>query len=229
MLKGYYSKEPPKEGMGFIYTFSHPITHEIRYIGQTSRSLHARFMSHKNSAKNDKRAVMPIQRWIAGLFSIGLLPEMKIIAEVSLLEIDAIEIKYISEGRERYNLLNVAKGGKVEGRQKGWKPSDETIQRLIKSAKRGSSNSMFFDYVGIRIGRLTITSFLGFDEKNRSIWSAICDCGNNKIININQIQKITSCGCARSERWNDESKAAQKEKVNKKIVRSPKNGRFEKI
>jgi len=223
------NKQKPKDGMGFIYTLSHPDSPEkIRYIGQTERSLYKRLLNHKNSAKNDNRLRTPIQDWIFKLLSEGLLPIINLLAEVPLSELNETEIRLISLGRVKYNLLNLSNGGKIEGRKIGSKASDETKAKLKKSARRGWDNNKFLDRTGMRYGKLTVIKYIG-SKNGASNWDCICDCGKFKQVDTYQFRRITSCGCARKTRWDEKAKADWKEKLNNKVQRSKINGRYEAI
>ena len=56
------------------------------------------------------------------------------------------------------------------------------------------------DLAGKRFGRLVIVRRAG-SLYNRSAWLCICDCGNEKVINGNNLKRgnCTSCGCYRKE------------------------------
>lgn len=61
------------------------------------------------------------------------------------------------------------------------------------------------DLTAQRFGRLVVTGFAGQDERGKSLWHCVCDCGNKKVVQGYSLGKYTlSCGC-----WN-------KEKANRK-------------
>lgn len=52
------------------------------------------------------------------------------------------------------------------------------------------------DFIGRRHGNLMISEFAGWKE-GKQLWKCKCDCGNNLICNIENLErgKIKSCGC----------------------------------
>lgn len=58
------------------------------------------------------------------------------------------------------------------------------------------------DHTGEQYGKLTITSVAGKVKNSRRIyWNAVCECGNEKIVDVTQLKDgtIKSCGCYRRE------------------------------
>lgn len=58
------------------------------------------------------------------------------------------------------------------------------------------------DHSGEKYGRLTITGIAPKKENSRRIfWKAICDCGNEKIVDVTQLRDgiVKSCGCYRRD------------------------------
>lgn len=58
------------------------------------------------------------------------------------------------------------------------------------------------DLTGLRFGRLTAVSCVGYDPKiHGTVWKFACDCGNEKITSTNQVVsgKTKSCGCLNAE------------------------------
>ena len=56
------------------------------------------------------------------------------------------------------------------------------------------------DLTGRRFGRLTVVSTAGVDEAGRVLWRCRCDCGSEKVLRSNNLQRSTrSCGCLRVE------------------------------
>lgn len=55
--------------------------------------------------------------------------------------------------------------------------------------------------IGSKFERLTITSHAGVDKRNRTLYNAVCDCGNIAICNATELRNghKKSCGCLRSE------------------------------
>lgn len=66
----------------FIYTLSHPITKEIRYVGKT-KNLKERFHNHCNKLHNENTHK---RNWIESLRRQNLKPLMSVIDEVPILE-----------------------------------------------------------------------------------------------------------------------------------------------
>lgn len=117
----------------WIYSLSHPVTNEVRYIGQTCRSIEYRLYEHIRSA--EKGGKWPVTRWIARLLAQGLKPVAaeleKVPADKDWREAESRWIaKYRLENRQR--LLNATTGG--EG-TRGHRRSDETREKLSRIAK----------------------------------------------------------------------------------------------
>ena len=57
------------------------------------------------------------------------------------------------------------------------------------------------DLIGQRFGRLTVIKREGKDKHNRATWLCKCDCGNEKVVNSNNLRNgsTTSCGCLKRE------------------------------
>jgi group I intron endonuclease len=108
-----------------IYFLKHPITKEIRYIGQTSKSLKERLNGHLNYDNKVSRKA----NWIKSLKKIGLIPEIEFICSYETnQECDEEEIKLIKEYKENgYRLTNDAPGGRSNA---GCKRSEETKKKL---------------------------------------------------------------------------------------------------
>lgn len=58
------------------------------------------------------------------------------------------------------------------------------------------------DLVGKRFGRLVVVAKAGLNKWNQQLWNCKCECGKNKIIIGNNLQKghTKSCGCFRREK-----------------------------
>ena len=58
------------------------------------------------------------------------------------------------------------------------------------------------DLTGQRFGRLVAMEYLFDDHRKQTCWNFRCDCGNEKILSINQVKwgNAKSCGCLRRER-----------------------------
>lgn len=55
--------------------------------------------------------------------------------------------------------------------------------------------------IGKKFNRLTAIKFIGYDEKNRTIWLFKCDCGQIKNIQKTKVicSRVKSCGCLEKE------------------------------
>lgn len=120
-----------------IYGLFHPITDELRYVGQTIQGI-KRYNGHIRDAKNGKHNHLPLYRWITKLHKIGLKPTFKILQYCLIEELDSYEVHYISKFKTNIpKLLNISPGGSVlRGKDNhfyGKKHSDKT--RQIISAK----------------------------------------------------------------------------------------------
>lgn len=67
------------------------------------------------------------------------------------------------------------------------------------------------DWTNHRFGRLQVIKFVGLLKRNkRSIyqWECLCDCGNNKVLDIADLKKgsTNSCGCFRKQFQSDVKK-----------------------
>lgn len=122
----------------FIYSLICPISNEIKYIGQTKRSLHERLNSHihefNRSVRNQVRGTHKTN-WMSILKKEGLIQKIKInlIEECDVNTVDEREIYWI-DYYSHLNLTNSSPGGSVL--------SEETIRKISES-KQGNKNPMF--------------------------------------------------------------------------------------
>ena len=94
--------------MIYIYELIHPISKEVRYIGQTSNP-RIRLNSHCRGNKSRKTHTT---NWIQSLLDVGLKPEMVIFDICDKSNSDIVEQKHIREYKEKgYNLTNHSIGG----------------------------------------------------------------------------------------------------------------------
>lgn len=92
----------------YIYTLSHPITNEIRYVGKTG-NIKRRYNNH---ISNSKKINSHIGRWIKSLLKENLLPTVQMIEKCTEHNWEEREIYWISFYKEKgYNLCNLQKGG----------------------------------------------------------------------------------------------------------------------
>ena len=126
-------KQRPKDEV-WIYGLIHPVSKEVRYVGQTCRSIEYRVYEHIRSAK--KGGEWPVTRWIRKLLDKGLIPV-------------AIQLEHVppygnwQEAEERWiahykqllgkRSLNVTTGG--EG-TRGYRHSPERREAISRLAKQ---------------------------------------------------------------------------------------------
>lgn len=96
----------------YLYVLRHPVTNELRYVGQTSQNPKQRLSAHVSSACNPTSIV---SKWTLKLKRNALRPVMQIVAKSTVSDyIDKLEITAIRGLRKRgFRLLNQARGGKV--------------------------------------------------------------------------------------------------------------------
>lgn len=130
----------------FIYSLSHPITNEIRYIGFTSRnSLENRLSEHLKDRRKTKKG-----SWIKSLTVQNLKPVIEIIDYCNKENWKDLEIYWIGQFRAwGFNLTNLTNGGegalgykcskeqniKNSLRNKGKIITQETRNKISKSRK----------------------------------------------------------------------------------------------
>lgn len=156
-----------------IYTLSHPITNEVRYVGQTKNTLEERLRGHLKSKENVYRI-----HWLKSLIKEGLIPKIEVIEEVEKNEASFSEMFWISMFKSwGFRLCNLTEGGETSTtknitRSKEWceniskgklksnfKYSDTSKNQMSLSAIKRGVNSK-----GIQLSKLGLT-----DEKVREI------------------------------------------------------------
>lgn len=106
-----------------LYVLRHPITNEIRYVGQTIRDPIKRLQQHIN---NSKKVTKPhVNAWLNSLYRAGLRPLQQVIFSSRDPEyISSLEVCCIRQLKRRgYRLTNIAIGGSIN---RGWKHSLES-------------------------------------------------------------------------------------------------------
>ncbi len=91
-----------------IYTLTHPITNEIRYVGRTKETLNNRLKTHLRAKDKSHRV-----NWIKSLQNENLIPNINLICETESFE-NCIELEqyYIKKYRDlNYRLVNMTDGG----------------------------------------------------------------------------------------------------------------------
>lgn len=104
-----------KSSLTYIYTLSHPITGEVRYIGK-SDNVDLRFRNHlwekPRKSPNGKLVTTHKLNWIQQLRKQGLKPTVDIIDTIPFTEWPFWECHYIDLYKSwGFNLTNTAKGG----------------------------------------------------------------------------------------------------------------------
>lgn len=105
-----------------IYGLYDPVTHKLRYVGQTHTGIFTRLTNHISNANSDGT---PVQTWIYGLLNKNLKPYGKIIESVPSScknirnMLNGLESKYIAMARAKDpTLLNVQSGGNYRYKRK---------------------------------------------------------------------------------------------------------------
>ncbi len=94
----------------FIYSLSHPITNEVRYIGKSNKPKDR----YKGHLCIRKKSTSRSRNWILSLKNQGLIPVMDIIDEVDYKDWEFWEKYWISQFKAwGFNLTNQQKGGSV--------------------------------------------------------------------------------------------------------------------
>jgi len=134
----------------FIYTLSHPITDEIKYVGKSDNPAY-RLINHCKDKRLTKN-----KSWILGLQKSGLKPKLEIIDEIKKTEWEFWEVYWISQMKAwGFKLNNILEGGnsmytrkkdsngrKQGGSKKGRKLSEETKEKM-REARLGEKNPRF--------------------------------------------------------------------------------------
>lgn len=112
--------------MEYIYTLSHPISNEIRYVGKTC-NLKRRYYQHTNK-KNLLIQKTYVANWCLSLLNKGIRPIMEIIDE-SENNWRELEIYWIAQFRAwGFNLCNISEGGQGNYGYK-WSEEMKEVQR----------------------------------------------------------------------------------------------------
>lgn len=131
---------------------------------------------------------------------------------------------HVAEQRQKFNLSRTDFTGQVFGKltvtgrvwvdgKMQWACKCEcgnertAITNYLKASKNpscgceryaGAADRRFVDMMGQRFGKLLVAEFTGFDEKRKSMWRCVCDCGGERITRGNTLKsgRAISCGCA---------------------------------
>lgn len=168
-----------------IYTLSHPITNEIRYIGKTKYTLEERLAKHLITYERNHRA-----NWIRSLIKEGLKPVIELLEEVEESQWINCEKYWISQFKVwGFRLLNLTEGGETgiisiacrEAHKKsvpGSKRKTTSIEATIKHLRK---------------------SVLQFNKKGDLIQEFISASEASRIIKC-QLSHITECCNLKSKR-----------------------------
>lgn len=116
-----------------IYTLSHPITNEIRYVGKTTESLEKRLKRHliESRQKSCHRHL-----WINSLINDRLIPKIEILDDVHEENWQLWETYWIAQFKNwGFNLVNLTLGG--EGFNWKGKTHKEESKQKMSEAKIG--------------------------------------------------------------------------------------------
>ncbi len=122
--------------MTTIYTLSHPITGEIRYVGKTAQPLYRRLNSHR---QNRKRTETHTAHWVRSLYELDLRPvieEIDLVPDHESCESEMYWIRwYRNLGARLTNHTNGGEGNPGLERTPEWRGK-------IGNANRGELNAM---------------------------------------------------------------------------------------
>lgn len=78
-------------------------------------------------------------------------------------------------------------------------PKDRLIKDEIPSC--GCQSKKKTMYVGYKVGRLTVTEYLGVYGRKKKLWRCLCECGKSVIHTTSELNsnKVLSCGCLKLE------------------------------
>ena len=94
------------------YVLIDPYTNVPRYVGITTQSIQKRFAQHLNDVYNRPTLNPHKTNWFKKLMSGGKMPIIQQIAEFdNAVEMKEFEINYINTYKEKYDLMNLTKGG----------------------------------------------------------------------------------------------------------------------
>ena len=169
-----------------IYTLSHPITNEIRYVGQTKHNLEKRLQGHLKSKDKTHRTF-----WIKSLIKNNLIPKIELIESVDKDIGNESEIFWIMIFKSwGFKLCNLTEGGETSTtnhiiRSKEWceniskgklksdfKYNEESKIKMSESAKKRGVNSK-----GSQLSKLKLT-----DKDVRNIKDIIKNKGKKTLI-----------------------------------------------
>lgn len=124
--------------IGKIYVLKHPISLEIRYCGQTIKTLKYRLNEH---IQDSKRYNHHTANWIKSLLKQGLKPVIELIEECETDVLNDKEIYYIAMFRKSgVRLTNIADGGQTGSCKTHSEEAKEKISTFMKSYKKSAEH-----------------------------------------------------------------------------------------
>lgn len=145
----------------FIYILKDPKTLDVVYVGKT-KNTNKRYKDHCRKCKGKYRSFL--DKWKNNLISNGDKPLMDIIFECDSNEVDKWEKHFISEYRNKFNILNMTDGGdglqnpseevrrKIGLKSKGRIPTKETRDKLSKAHYNGGNPIICYNQNGEFVG-----------------------------------------------------------------------------
>ena len=123
---------------GKIYVLKDPVSKEIRYCGQTTKTLEYRLNGHIQGAKRFKHHAA---NWIKSLLNRGLIPVIEIIEICDTSILNDREIFHINNLREiGVNLTNISDGGQSGSCKNHTVEAKEKISKFMKSYKKSEEH-----------------------------------------------------------------------------------------
>ncbi len=112
---------------GIIYSLHDPMTHELRYIGQTIKTPQARLAVHLSPSSLKRHSYLA--RWLKSLVWRGHRPSIVVLATAETqAELDALEVQHIAAERAKgTRLVNLSDGG---GGRAGYVPTAAEREKI---------------------------------------------------------------------------------------------------
>lgn len=165
-----------------VYALSHPDTNEIRYIGQTIKTIERRFSCHLCKAKSGIK--WPVYDWIRKLLKNNKIPKIFVISNnAKWNETESIYIKHFKS--IGFRLLNITLGG---GGQLGMKHSKKSIEKM-RLARKGKPSPMKGKKASIKTRQKQRLAKLGKAHPHTDEWDK--KIGLSQIGEKNHMAKLT--------------------------------------